>query len=212
MIKNSKKNKKKIIIIILTIRMNYYTFLNYLFLAPKPRNISSSLLRNILVNYPLIFASSFFLFFFFIFFLEVTPLSGLMVFSQTKIIFFFFLPFSLFFFSTYFLLSLIRSFLSSSLSFLFIFLSGFFPFRFPSSSSFFSFYFSLLSGSFSPPSLCIFFLSSSLTFLSFFSIFDFQHVMVKIFVLEKKKIMGRERAFKKMISFKMVSYKMVSFK
>ena len=54
--------KKKIIIIILTIRMNYYTSVNYLFLAPKRRKFFSSLFKNILVNCPLLFASSFFFF------------------------------------------------------------------------------------------------------------------------------------------------------
>ena len=62
---------KKIIIIILTIRMNYYTSLNYLFLAPKPRNFFSSLLRNILVNDPLLFAYSFFIYFSFFFTLDL---------------------------------------------------------------------------------------------------------------------------------------------
>ena len=61
MIKNNRKDKK---IIIISIRMNYYTSLNYLFLASKPQNLSSSYLRNILINCPLLFASSCFLFFF----------------------------------------------------------------------------------------------------------------------------------------------------
>ena len=44
--------------------MNYYTSLNFFFFCAETRNFSSSLLRNILVNCPLLFAS-FFLFFFF---------------------------------------------------------------------------------------------------------------------------------------------------
>ena len=52
--------KKKILIIILTIRMNYYTSLNYLFLTPKRRNFFPSLFKNILVNCPLLFVFFFF--------------------------------------------------------------------------------------------------------------------------------------------------------
>ena len=175
--------------------MNYYTFLNYIFLAPKPRNFSSSLLRNILVNYPLIFASSFFLFFFHFFFLEVTPLSRLMAFSHTKIIFFFFLPLSFFFlflFFFYLLPPLSYPFLSLPHSLFFLFFS---PVSFLSNSppplpSFLFIFLSSLDLSLLPLS-AFFFLSSSLTFLSFFSFFDFQHVMVKICLREKNLWAGR---------------------